>query len=543
MAKISIAKASGLLDAEWDLSPVMRELTRLRHSQDDKPKGIVVSGTDLREYIPSLMRELRQVNSIILSDPQELVGALNRNGAYGEDISRMANLIPNDLISKTLSEIDRLGRIDFQNSEYISAFSKIDKIYSPSLFDKIFSAHERGFSDRILAYGASRLGTDVTYYDAILPLLVKKFTSTVWVLFGTNSISSRVSLPQFERDYIDWNQIVDKVAEEKGVDPAQLRFVLETNIPPPPMYSKKNAGKISAGAANNFFDYYSRYITDDLNVVLDRFPKPLSAPFEFIVNNSKLSTNRRTVRDLIKNDPTNIVLMELIDQINDVTDVYNLSNSAPILAQKLRRLKDTLHDVSDNPTEPMIIRAGIINESIKSYLPFESENIDEAAEGGITTSIRQIDLFLNRLRAWRDYLWEIERPIDAVSNEVAEKAVELLTAIKDSGAAIEHATSLDVEKYLEDATAEGASEPEREGLVRSAQNALAVVANYISDQVKDGIRNSPKNLVGEAIKIASFAALATLMLKMEATIVGLAKSYTILFGWVFDFLAWLKVIA
>lgn len=544
LAKIAISGKADSLVIEWDTSPIIRELTRLRLLHDDSAKGVIVIGDNLTEYTLPLIHELRRLNALVVLDAQAVRENLVPSeiaSSYREEVNKLGNIIPHNVGDDVKSKLASMNSSDMSVSEYFELIIKPTKIFKKEFYESYISSLTKKISNGIFVYAASRADLSLTYFDVLIPAISKISPDTVWLLFGDGEVARSTGFRRMERDYVTWDQIVDGVAFEKGVDAARLKLLLETTLPPPPRFSRKSASKISGAFARHFFSYYSDHINDDLTINTYGLPKPLSAPIEFLIGSGKLQSSMRRIDGVIKDDESSTVLNELISQINDITSVYNLSNSAPIISQKMNRLKLVLNEIIENPTGPSVIRAGILNGSIRDQLKFEVDNIEESAHGGIHSAVRQTDLFLNRLRAWREYLWEVDRPQNEIEKEVIQKASDVINEFK-SPSTMHSDASREINGYLKDISDGKRSGLEGEGIVRMTQNMLAVVAGYLHSQVKKGISDSPGKVVGDGVKYATIAAMVTVILKLEPTIISLAKTHPSMFGWLLEFISWVKVV-
>ena len=535
------------LDIEWNFSNIIDACKRRKEDALTFGTGFKITGRSLFEIKSDLISSISGFDPVILKSDNEIRQYIGKNIELSSDLDGKLELLfrpMSDWVHDRYNVNFRNGRIWDMDESKLSKemFAREDNLLSHSVvLHQFISAVSKVFYNKTIFLDIVRLRPFLL--SAILPIVMQRSVGSIWIVFDSGDNFSGFRLPSISRDYAtasDLNRAVSKII---GLSINAAKSLISEK----PIYHYSLQNHLNLYTLEEFSQalryYYDQAEATDLSSA-PNIPTPRSAPLEFIVVDGLLDLSDEVGVDKSQETMILAAASEIIDLIDDISNHHNISNVAPILNAKTKRMRDKLSVItSGNFSEGVIIGLGMLTEATHEGYLCERDDLMPGAEGALKGLITQSRIFLNRFNAWRSYLSNSQA--GDIAESVSDVAVKFLTSATQSEELVYPESREKIQDLIEEMNV-WPLPAERAGVLASVQNMLAVSATA----VKDAILMGASKIVGLSGKIArdamvklivdnGLSVLTVFLLANQPLVNELAHAVPALFGWAPDFLVWL----
>ncbi len=537
------------VNISWNTELVSQEIAGMAGGPRDR-NGLIIIGRSVREYWSQVASSMRGPDSVIISDIHDIeqlirgVQTPQGRSAPGIALSKAFEIV-RPVREKSLDRyIHWSRRTDLSQwtaSEYAERIFGSDQIFSTTeAINEFVSMFKAALEKRTVLYSVN--SADTSYFRILMPLMVRECDTTTWIVGGEDSHTQWLMLPRMEREYLTAADLVNAIANTLNVDQGLVEQVVNGEMPDGTsrtMYSPSSASFTGPEFSQqlNFWVGRVRRAVDD---AIPDVPLPKRAPLEFALSAQGLRLLDSKEPSNLTADDNDLVLEELQAQIADLLDHHNISNSAPILASKMFRLRRHILNLQQSGiTSSHVIALGMGVSATLSYLPYEDDDaLPKTARGAITTCAGQIEVFINRFESWRSYV------VDAAKDDIetngqlhGNASIKVLTGIYDSGA-FDNDAAKQVMTLISEAAGADVSPSELLGAIRTTQNSLAIMAGFMREQIT--LSNKQLASLDEGTRVALLALFYSVFSTNTDAIQSLATEIPTVFAWLTRFVGWIK---
>lgn len=516
----------------WDVSNVAAAVERLK-ANGTSPNSFKLLGRDLRDYLAPLQKALAEHRTAVFDSHTAIRTSIAHNISHRNADRILAILFTrvDDWAQDRLNVAVQSGRLWGMTPEEMSSeIFPHDRLglNNAVVITDIVNDIAQAVSDRVVfmlpeAFHAS------TYFKALFPLISKRAKGSVWILFDEHGVFRSVPIPTLSRDYIQYNDIVEIIAHLFDAEPSSVRKLARSN-----RSGGNNNLHFTKKEFEEEYSFLAKAASSNELERLPEVPEPRKSPINFKVQNHILYVSENEVEGI---SPTVVseISTELRNMITDITEHHGLSNSSPVTARKLERLKLTLEELTDAPpTDGIILRMGMMVSALEESISHDPEGNLIHAQGSLKALTTQSNLFLNRFETWRKYLRDAAaEEIASVDQSVGQRAIEIIRAAADSDA-VDQGSKAALRGFS--SQVEVLDTPsEKIGAVATLQNLLATTATAVKRQIV----STAGALWDDARKAGAKWLLTSFLIAVEVNLRALAQASPAMFGWLDGLLDWI----
>lgn len=512
-------------EVQWDWSKLL---------DGPAPSAFVVSGRSLREYSFPLNEEIRRRGGIVIEDANDLEAAIRRvvspmDVSYA---SRLLQPVPDRIVGRFEVARRRGDLSEWDVGEYSSRFLFDDwGLETPELLNSAINQAASAFENTLISYNHHT--SHLSYFRLLLPLIVKRCKQSRWIIIATDRVGESNIFTHVKRDYVERDILIQVLGTIARLDSATIESIIATHASESRRYAETPTSEMTLGEFEQALSAYKGIVLPRVAQYIPLVPSPDSAPLEFDFKDERLVLLDEKLPQKISSPVLSSVIEELLEQIDHVSKHFHLHNIAPACSSKLDRVRDNLKDIRESGlNEARVIKLGISTQATQSHLRFERENIEQSAEGSIVSAVGQVDVFLNRFRAWRSYLQdsELEAP-GRVEEQSTSAAAAILNSVADCQGLGDDATVFALKRAGFEATSSASSDVERRGVLRIVHNLTSNLLGQLRDIIRD--RNTRRGgnfeqLLWSTIKL------------MEPQLTSLAGLFPTMFAWTTHLINWMR---
>ncbi len=516
----------------WDVTNVAAAVERLK-ANGTSPNSFKVLGREPGDYVAPLLKALAPHHPVVFGSKSAVRAAVAQNVSHRNGDRYLAVLFSrvDDWAQDRLTVAAQSGRLwTMTPAELASDVFRHDKLglSDVSVITDIVNDIAQAIGDRVVLM-LGNVFHESTYFKALVPLIAQRAKGSVWVLFDDHGMFRSVPIPAVNREYIHYGDIVGIIAHQFDAEPNSVKKLARSN---------------RAGGADNLY-FTQREFNEEYTFLakaahshdlerLPEVPEARKAPISFSVRNHILFVAENEVGGMSPNVVSEVA-SELRNMIADVTEHHGLSNSSPVTARKLERLRSTLDELAEGPpTEGTILRMGMMVGALEESIRHDPEGNLLHAQGSLQSLATQSNLFLNRFEAWRKYLRDAAaEEIASVDQSVGQRAIEIIRAAANSDA-VEQGSKAALRGFS--SQVEVLDTPsEKIGAVATLQNMLATAGASVKRQIV----SAAGALWEEVRKDSARWLLTSFLLTAEASLRALAQASPAMFGWLDGLLDWI----
>lgn len=521
-------------DVVWDVSQIASAVERLKETQSI-PNYFKVVGRNTYEYLAPLKIALDKYQPTIITSKANFRAAVGAHIVHRdahEFVSRLFDRISDWGLDRLNVSVQNGQLWSMNESQLANNVLKHEpnstgqEHYLSQLVDAVAEA----FRDKVVILHGSCYH-EPNYFKALLPLIVQRATSSVWVLFDDRQNFLKFPMPSIRREYVNYAEIVRIVAYQYNTSSDAIQRLSRSNT-------------ASSGGPDGFtqveFDQEYQFLAKaassrDLESLPD-VPEAMPSPIRFGIRSDLLYVDLENISE-IDAPVLTAVTTELGNMISDITDFHSLSNSAPVTARKLDRIKDNLVSLAtDCPLDGTVIQLGIMVGALEESIRFDPEGLIENARGPLQSLVTQSHLFLNRFEAWRRYLRDASKMDILESDESAtRRVIEIMKVATDQSDAIHDTSRPPVRRFIAQIEQLDTSS-EKIGLFAVLQNLLSTSGAFIKRQLV----LTSSEMISDYRKDSGKWAVLKFVMATEFGMRALADQLPHMFGWLNGFLDWVK---
>jgi len=515
------------IEIQWDWSRVLG-------TEIQPGSAIVLTGREVVDYARALKETVRASGGKLVEDRFYVEAILRRVDSVRGSVSLELTHTVDDRISGRYVIAQRKEDVStWDVEEYHRKLLYDDKYFRDiSKLNVAIDSAVSAFDEGVVIYPSSVSYS--SYFRLLLPLIIKRCSNARWIIVSSGRANEFPEFEHVEREYIDRSDAVGALSQIFRLDTDSIESILSSDVD----YSryKSRSRGLTESEFLGFIKWAHNAVRGKAGGFLPSVPLAEAAPIEFDIRKNRITATDEKVSTNIRAPLLEAILSELIIQVDDVPNHFNLHNAAPACNAKLMRVRDHLREIRDDGiSEARILTLGIRSQACREHLRFEVENLDRAAEGAIHTALAQIEAFLARFPEWRGYVQDGEAGgADKASGEDIDSAIVVLSGFNNAEL-LDEKGSVAVSRALYEAKSDATTGVEKRGVLKIIHNLVSKAFAGLKDAISSDWKKHSASIF--------YSAMARIVIALEPAFISLAEHHPVMFGWTTAFVGWVKTFA